>query len=615
MKLANGAKVAVTLAAFVAIAGYACGGEASCATLLASVGADGSQPNGASLYSAVSPDGRYIAFATAATNIVTPDGNGATYDIIVRDLEAGASIRVSKSSAGEQANDKSEHPCLSEGAAYVVFDSVATNLVEGDANGASDVFRHRLSDGTTELVSVNASGEQGNGASELPSISYDGSRIVFLSLATNLDVDYGETPANVKQVYLRDAAANTTVLVSKDTDGNAASLDCSFAAISGDGRWVALATTAKLIRRRDTNTVSDIYLYEVETGALTLVSRRADTYAANGNSFNPALSYDGSVVAFDSSATNLAGATFAVTRRRVYAFFRETLTIRHVSRSTAGDDANDTADLASISGDGRYVAYSSKATNLVPGETGGKSHVYLHDLETSKTCLASLSNGGDRANDDSSSVWFALSQDASVLGFRSKASNLVAGATGSTYRVYVRRSPGDFDPPELDCPDPIVVECTDPFGASVTYTITVTDGCDPDPAVEASPISGSVFPVGTTTVTATATDGAGNQADCDFTVTVTTPGRFLRGDSNGDLKVNVTDAVHILRYLFAGGTEPPCLEAADANDDGRVSIPDAIYLLQFLGRMLDALPDPGARTPGLDPTPDDLGCGAGTCMF
>ncbi len=615
MRLASGVKVAAAMAVLAAIGGYARGGEPSCATELASVGSDGSQPNGLSLYSAVSPDGRYVAFSTAATNIVVPDENGTVYDIIVRDLETDQSILASKSTEGEQANGESSVPCLSEDAAYVAFQSDATNLVAGDANDASDIFRHRLSDGTTELVSVNDLGEQGNGASELPSISYDGSRIVFLSEATNLDVSYGATPDNVKQVYLRDLAAGTTILVSKDSNGNAANLDCSFAAISGDGQWVALATLAKLLPARDRNTVSDIYLYGVESGERILVSRRSDTYAANGNSYHPALSYDGSVVAFDSSATNLAGAPFATTRRRVYAFFREDLSIRHVSRSTAGDDANDPADLPSVSGDGRYVCFSTAATNLVPGDTGGLSHVYMHELETAKTALASISNGGERANGDSASIYFALSRDASVLGLRSKASNLVPGAIGTTYRIYVRRSPGDFDPPELTCPDPIVVECTGPDGAEVTFDVSAADACDPDPALEVSVPSGSTFPLGTTTVTATASDAAGNQATCDFTVTVTTPGRFLRGDSNGDLKVNVTDAVHILRYLFAGGSEPPCLEAADANDDGHVTVADPVYLLRFLARMIDSLPDPGTRTPGLDPTPDDLGCGAGTCMF
>lgn len=615
MQLARVGKAVACAAALLGIARWACGAE--CATELASVRAAGGQPNAGSLYSAISPDGRYVAFSTAATDVVTPDENGSALDVIVRDLALGVSTLASRSSSGVQGNGASERPCLSESAAYVAFDSAASNLVADDSNGVSDVFRHRLSDGTTELVSVNGDGQPGNGASDSPSISHDGSRIAFVSAATNLDVAYGPTPENVKQVYFREVgeSSSRTVLVSRDSNGAAAAADCAFAAISGDGRWVAVATEAKLIPDLDPNARSDIYLYDLESDPPqpALVSRAAGGSAANGASGHPALSADGSVVAFDSWARNLAGTSLGPTVHiRVFAYFRADGSIRHVSRSTAGDDADDTAELPSISSDGRSIAFSSTAANLVAGDANGVTDVFLHDLESSKTARASLAAGGDPANGESQSIWYALSRDASVLAFRSKASNLVPGATKTTASIYVRRSPGDFDPPVPSCPDPIVAEWTSVEGAVVDFDVAATDSCDPAPAVEADPPSGSLFPLGETTVTVTATDGAGNRATCAFTVTVTSSERFLRGDSNGDARVNITDAVHVLRYLFAGGGVPPCLDAADVNDDGSISVSDAIYLLQFFARRIDALPDPGPRTPGPDPTPDGLDCGAGS---
>lgn len=613
MQLGRDAKAVAFAAALLGIVRWACGAE--CTAELASVRADGGQPNDGSLYSAVSPDGRYVAFSTAATDVVSPDANGSALDVVVRDLELGVSVLASKSSSGVQGNGASERPCLSEGAAFVAFDSLASNLVADDANGVSDVFRHRLSDGTTELVSVNDDGEPGNGASDYASISHDGSRIVFVSAATNLDVAYGATPENVRQVYLREISegSSRTVLVSRDSNGAAAAADCTFAAISGDGRWVAVAAEAQLIPDLDPNARSDIYLYDLESDPLqpVLVSRASSGLAANGLSGHPALSADGGVVAFDSWARNLAGTSFSSTQLRVFAYFRADGTIRHVSRSTAGGDAGDTAELPSISADGRSIAFGSTAADLVAGDTNGVMDVFLHDLETSKTVRAGLPAGGGQANGESQSIWYALSRDASVLAFRSKASNIVSGATKRTACIYVRRSPGDFDPPVPSCPDPIVAEWTSVQGAVVDFEVAATDACDPAPAVEADPPSGSLFPLGETTVTVTATDGAGNRATCTFTVTVTSGEKFLRGDSNGDARVNVTDAVHILRYLFAGGGVPPCLDAADVDDDGAVCLTDAVYLLQFFARRIDALPDPGPRTPGPDPTPDELGCGVG----
>lgn len=662
-------------------------------TDLVSVTADGQGPTGLCLYSAVSDDGRFVAFSTEATNILPDDANGPVRDVVLRDLEPpGATILISQSSDGEQGDGDSDNPSVSSDGTYVAFDSVSTNLHELDSNGVSDVFLRDRSTGTTHLISIGDDGAAGNGKSTFPSVSADGSRTAFLSLATNLDPAFGETPAGVEQVWLRTIGAEPrTSLVSRDSAGNAATANCTSAAISGDGRYVAFATLSALTDA-DTNGLQDVYLRDLTSGALSIVSRNAAGKAASGESRAPAISADGGVIAFDSSARDLEGSGFIEVRRRVYASFLSSGTIRHVSLSTLGDPTEVAAELASISPDGRYVCYSTAASNLVPGDANGKADVFLHDLSTGGTVIASVSSEGASGNGDSRSIWFSLSRDARVLAFRSGASNLVAGTTGTTPRIYARRLPSDLvapeiscsddlvvpcagtggtvvaytitatddvdpspivtvDPPsgssfqpgthtvnaaatdgsgnasrcsfevtvtdaaapEVLCPDDIAVPCTGPEGAAVEFEVAAADDCDPAPAVTASPPSGSVFPQGQTTVTVTATDSSGNSETCSFTVMVSGTAAFLRGDSNGDGRVNVSDAVFTLRYLFAGGDEPSCMDAADADDDGTVSLTDAIFLLNFLAQIIETMPAPGARTPGADPTPDGLGCGASNC--
>jgi hypothetical protein len=137
---------------------------------------------------------------------------------------------------------------------------------------------------------------------------------------------------------------------------------------------------------------------------------------------------------------------------------------------------------------------------------------------------------------------------------------------------------------------------------------------DPAPVVAAEPPSGSTFPVGKTVVRVTATDAKGNSTECSFEVTVgSSDPTFLRGNSNGDPKVDISDAVYTLRFLFMGEGDPPCLDAADVNDDGEVNITDPIYLLSYLFQGGPEIPAPGALEPGIDGTPDQLGCGLPAC--
>lgn len=143
-------------------------------------------PNGPSSAPTISPNGSYIAFASDASNLVQEDTNGVA-DVFVRDLGTGDVRRVSVNAQGQQANDASASPSISDDGRYVAFESYAQNLVSGDTNNAWDVFVRDRATNVTERVSVASGGTQGDQHSRAPALSGDGKRVVFESQATNLD--------------------------------------------------------------------------------------------------------------------------------------------------------------------------------------------------------------------------------------------------------------------------------------------------------------------------------------------------------------------------------------------------------------------------------------------
>ncbi|NMG21975.1 calcium-binding protein, partial [Brasilonema bromeliae SPC951] len=152
---------------------------------LVSVADDGTQGNNYSRKPTISADGRFVAFYSAANNLVAGDTNNSS-DIFVRDLLTGTTTRVSVADDGTQGNNNSSNPAISADGRFVAFDSTASNLVAGDTNNTSDIFVRDLLTGTTTRVSVADDGTQGNGFSYTPAISADGRFVAFESSASNL---------------------------------------------------------------------------------------------------------------------------------------------------------------------------------------------------------------------------------------------------------------------------------------------------------------------------------------------------------------------------------------------------------------------------------------------
>jgi Tol biopolymer transport system component len=171
----------------------------------------GVEGNGYSQYPSISADGRNVTFASSATNLVSGDINGKS-DIFVRDRHTGTTTLVSRNSAGVEGNGASNNPSISANGRYVAFDSMATNLVSGDINGMSDIIVRDRQTGTTTMVSKNSTGVEGNGYSQYPSISANGRYVAFVSSATNLvsgDIN------GRNDIFVRDRLTETTTLISK----------------------------------------------------------------------------------------------------------------------------------------------------------------------------------------------------------------------------------------------------------------------------------------------------------------------------------------------------------------------------------------------------------------
>ncbi len=328
-------------------------------TTRVSVGPGGEQANGGSWRAALSADGRFVAFHSDATNLVTDDTNGVS-DVFVHDRVTGTTTRVSAGPEGEQANNASRSSALSADGRFVVFDSDATNLVPGDDNAASDVFVHDRQTGTTTRVSVDSEGAGGNGASGGGVISADGRFVAFTSYASNLVAD---DPNGLSDVFVRDRLNATTTSISGGWD-----LCRSHSpAISADGRFVAYVWYSV-----DDQLPPFVYVFDRQTGTETWIGEiYGDTLARQTG--QPSISADGRFVAYAYTDVHWGGDGWHAGSSGAMVYDRDTAASTLVASNVGG-----TAALA-ISADGRFVAFVSGAGTLVQGDTNASWDVFLRD--------------------------------------------------------------------------------------------------------------------------------------------------------------------------------------------------------------------------------------------
>jgi Tol biopolymer transport system component len=501
-----------------------------------SVADDGTEGNGRSSHTSVSEDGRYVAFESSASNLVDNDTNGRK-DIFVYDRDTDTIERVSVASNGTQANRDCSKPCISADGRNVTFESSATNLVPGDTNSRKDVFVYDRDTDSIERVSVADDGIQGNGTSSNPCISADGRFVAFQSFASNL---VSEDTNGTSDVFVYDRNTDTIERVSVADDGTEGDAASTYASISDYGRYVAFESAAENLVAYDTNGSKDIFVYDCDTRTIEKVSLTSSGGQGNGTSSDPSISADGRFVAFESYATNLVpGDTNG--KNDIFVYNRDAGTIEMVSVSSDGIQGITTSDNPSISGDGRYVSFDSAASNLVPQDTNGKRDIFVYDRETRTIERVNMGDHGAQGDADSTGPCF--SADGRYVAFKSSATNFATNL-----------EPGDTN----EVSDIFVVG---PFWTADSDGDGIPDDQDncrltPNPNQED-----------------TDGDGYGNACDCDI------------APAPGDGRVNFLDKIIFMRAFGSQEGDPNLNPDADFTGpgsicDGRVNFLDKITFMQ-----------------------------------
>ncbi|MEF3311490.1 fibronectin type III domain-containing protein [Paenibacillus sp. GYB004] len=385
------------------------------------VSGSGEQSNQTSLRPDVSDDGRYVVFDSDADHLAERDGNGKT-DVFLYDRVADTIELISKTGDGASADNISFEPKISGDGRYIVFTSYAGNLITDDAAGpAADVFLYDRHTGRMAKISYPAEGGAGNGDSYRPAVSGDGSRIVFLSYAKLVP----DAPDQLS-VYLYERETDSVSLL-RLADGTIANDDSGPPAISGNGQYIAFATEASNMDRTDTDRYLDVYLFHIPDKTV----KRISTFPGDRTiSYDPSISEDGRYVAFkyeDHSDYNL----FPV----IYVYDRDRDETVAASRSVTGGLPDGDSESPSISGDGRYVLYASRAANLAAGDSNGVYDVYAFDRHTGETAPLSLTYAGGWAS--GSSRMPAVSGDGMYVVFESEASDLITGDTNGVSDLFL----------------------------------------------------------------------------------------------------------------------------------------------------------------------------------
>lgn len=341
---------------------------------------------------AISADGLVVAFDSIANTLVPGDTNGDA-DVFVRDRTTDTTERVSVRSNGGQANDISTRPGLDGTGNLVVFDSSASNLVRGDTNNLLDVFVHNRTRDRTVRVSVSSDEVQADGSGHSPSISANGRFVSFVSNAPNL---VPNDTNNAEDIFVRDLRAGTTERVSVSSTGEEGNSSTTLASLSATGRFVALSSFATNLVPEDTNGQFDVFIHDRRTGLTELVSVSSDE--AQGD--------------------------FASTR-------------------------------PTVSGNGRFVAFLSDATNLVPDDTNELDDIFVRDRVAGTTERVSVSSDEQQADGNSQDGAVRgltvsspdITADGRYVAFFASATNLVPGDTNTCPPVF--EVPGS-------CPDVFV---------------------------------------------------------------------------------------------------------------------------------------------------------------
>jgi Tol biopolymer transport system component len=604
----------VMVAVAVTLIGAGGASAASDATWRVSVDALGTEANGPSYGAAISEDGRYVAYSSNASNLVPGDTNGAA-DVFWRDLLTGITKRVSVSSAGVEGNNFSSNPSITPDGRYVAFVSGASNLVANDTNGVWDIFRHDTATETTIRVSVDSAGNEGNNLSSFPSVSAEGRYVAFQSGANNLVPNDTNGAADI---FIRDTVSNETTRIlgpnGQEPDGSS-----SGPVITPDGRYVAFSSVASNLTMDNPNMCppscnGDIYVYDTVTGVNELISVNDPPVSCPDGSAD--ISDDGRFVVWKADCHRdpdynppcylsdqifLRDRTLGTTTLVSVADDESFPLLGGCPQTSPGE-----AGLSwnpSISGDGRYVVFASEANNLVPGDTNicapvfatlpTCADVFVRDLQLGTTERVSVSSSGNQTDERSDpTVAAAISGDGSYIVFHTGATTLVANDLNGQLDVFLRGPCRDYpglmsadgvdddgiaDICDLDDDDDgfrdadETLKGSDPLASSSTPEVCDGADNDGDTVIDEVPV-GADWDSDGDTVKDCLDDDVDSDNDGLFNITDTDDDDDFFSDSVEDFVG--TDSLYGCPHDGPGGSHDPWPPDVDRN--GRVDILDVV---------------------------------------
>ena len=386
-------------------------------TVPVSLTTSGAPADGPSWSSDVSADGRYVLVGSLAGNFAPDDTNGL-FDLYRKDLLTWAMEPVSlKGALGGDVGAPAQAAISGDGR-FVVFASDAANLVALDLNGSTDIFLRDMQTDSVTLVSSSSSNARGERDSYAPDVSTDGRYVVFTSLSANLVA--GDTNA-VADVFRKDLLTGLVERVSTGATGSQADAASDNAAISADGRYVVFQSGAGNLVAGDDNVSLDVFRKDMLSGAITRVSTGPDGARGSGDARDASVSADGRYVAFVSEVDGLL-ANDANSAADVLVKDLATGALILASSSTDGVQANQRSYSPAISDNGRYVAFASDADNLTWGDVNGVSDVFRKSLVGGDLIGVSVNDYGGFG--DLASSLPAINADGSKITFASDAGNL-----------------------------------------------------------------------------------------------------------------------------------------------------------------------------------------------
>lgn len=337
-----------------------------------------------------------------------------------------------------QGNGDATALSLSADGGVLAFASTASDLVSGDANGVSDIFIYNRETDQINLASLSSDGVQANGAADTPALSADGRYVAFTAQATNLVLN---DTNGYQDVFVRDLINGQTERVSLDTNGIQTNEDSYNPAISSTGRYVVFESDASNLVAGDTNRRRDIFLHDRHTGQTQRISVSSAGVEADGDSTLASISADGRFIAFESLAATLVSDD-TNNMSDIFLYDRTTQSTRRVSVSGQGLEGNGPSTLPILSADGAFVAFRSHSDNLIGDDENDTWDIFVVALASGEVTLVSQASDGTQGNPtllnpSVAPARPAISADGRYVVFQSDATTLTS-ANDEWTDIYLR---------------------------------------------------------------------------------------------------------------------------------------------------------------------------------